>query len=138
MPTDYENRRTNLRRLIEQWGGPSTLSAKLGYSNASFLVQMAGPNPIREVSEKTARRIEKKLDLHQGFLDSRPEKVEAVDISIKLVTDVVRVVAQACQDAGLKLSPTKFADLVSLVYEDAAQHGKLRGDFLKSIIQLAK
>lgn len=41
MPNDYTNRRENLRKLIEQWGGSSTLATKLGYSNASFLVQMA-------------------------------------------------------------------------------------------------
>lgn len=29
----YDNRRENLRRLIEQWGGPSALGAKLGYAD---------------------------------------------------------------------------------------------------------
>ena len=72
MPTVYEYRRENLRRLIEQWHGPGALGAKLGYSNASFLVQMCGPNPTREISERTARKGERTLDLPVWWLDGEP------------------------------------------------------------------
>lgn len=137
MPNEYTNRRDNLRKLIEQWGGPSSLSSKLGYSNASFLVQMAGPNPIREISERTARKIERALDLPSGFLDGKaPESVPKV--STELLTVVVRFVGQVCQDAGIKVTPAKFADIVSVVYADADKSGGLREDFARSIVQLAK
>lgn len=138
MTSEFTHRRENLRRLIEQWGGPSSLAAKLGYTNASFLVQMAGPHPIREVSEKTARKIEKTLDLPAGYLDGRPERGAAPKVSTELITKVVRVVGDACQDAGVKLTPAKFADLVAVVYQDAEQAGDVRGGFVKSLIQLTK
>lgn len=63
MVTVYDVRRTNLRRLMQQWGGPTALAAHLGHSNGSYLAQLAGPNPKREVGERTARQIEAKLGL---------------------------------------------------------------------------
>lgn len=62
----FKQRRENLRKLVKEWSGPNNLAAKLGYTNASYLVQMVGPNPIREVSEKTARKIETALGLSAG------------------------------------------------------------------------
>lgn len=137
MTTEYNNRRENLRRLIEQWDGPSNLAAKLGYSNASFLVQMAGPHPIRDVSERTARKIESKLDLPRGYLDKKPTGGKP-EVSTELVSTVVRYVGQACQDAGVRLTPEKFADVVAVLYQDAVENGKLREAFAKQIIQLSK
>lgn len=137
MTTEYLNRRENLRRLIEQWDGPSNLAIKLGYSNASFLVQMAGPNPIRDVSERTARKIETKLDLPRGYLDKKPTNTNT-EVSTELVTSVVRYVAQACSDAGVRLTPEKLADVVTVIYQDAVDNGKIREAFAKQIIQLSK
>jgi hypothetical protein len=57
----YRTRRTNLRALAAQWGGPTSLAKKLGHSNGSYLAQLIGPNPSREVSEKTAREIERNM-----------------------------------------------------------------------------
>lgn len=61
-------RRNNLRRLAEQHGA-LVLSERLGYASASFLSQMIGPNPSRDVSERTARSIEHTLDLEPGWMD---------------------------------------------------------------------
>jgi hypothetical protein len=61
-------RRTNLRNIVTQWGGPSNLARKLGYNNPSYLVQMVGPKPTRDVTEKTAVKIETALGLQQGAL----------------------------------------------------------------------
>lgn len=135
-----ENRRANLRLLIQQWDGPGNLAAKLGYTNASFLVQMAGPNPTREVTEKTARSFEKKLDLPAGWLDRPPAKSKpsAAAVDTTLVVDVIRLVGHEVEDSGVVLSPSKFADLVALVYADAAQAGSVRAEFVKQLIQLAR
>lgn len=133
----YANRRENLRRLIEQWGGPSTLAQKLGYSNASFVVQMAGPNPIRDVSEKTARKIEKQLGLPEGSLDQKAVK-SAPKVKLTLLQSVVEYAAQQCQVAGVTLTHAKFANLVTMIYQDAEQHGGIREVFAKSLIELSK
>ena len=66
-------RRDNLRRLIQQHDGPAALARRLGYKNAAFLVQMAGPHPSRPVTERTARGFEEKLKLPSGWLDAAPD-----------------------------------------------------------------
>jgi hypothetical protein len=67
----YETRRENLRLLIgSRADGVKQLAQELGYSGQSFLSQMAGPNPVRNVSETTARAIEQKLGLPAGWLDT--------------------------------------------------------------------
>lgn len=63
-------RLSNLRALIEQHQGPNNLAAAVGYTNASFLVQMAGPHPTRPITERTARKIEAALSLPPMWLDS--------------------------------------------------------------------
>ena len=73
MKSVFDIRRDNLRKLMEQWGGPTSLSQKLGHSNASYMAQLAGPRPTREVSEKTARDVERKLGLSSGWMD-KPHK----------------------------------------------------------------
>lgn len=41
--TVNETRRNNLRAIIEKQGGVSKLARQMGYTNPSFLSQMAGP-----------------------------------------------------------------------------------------------
>jgi hypothetical protein len=134
----YDNRRENLRRLVEQWGGPSALGAKLGYSNASFIVQMAGPHPSREISERTARKIEASLDLPAAWLDAQPDKAKSPSVDTSAVAGIIRLVGQMVEETGLKLANAKFADLVALAYEDAQDHGSPRPDFIKRVVQLLK
>lgn len=136
----FEYRRANLRNLIEKWHGPLTLSKKLGYSNASFLVQMCGPNPTREVTEKTARKIEDVLGLPAGWLDDTPghnERAAAVDMS--LVSMAIRSVMQTADEERIQLSPTKLGDIVAFVYRDAESNDNIvRPEYVKQILQLAK
>lgn len=142
MRNDIEHRRINLRELIEQWGGPGALGEKLGYQKGSFLVQMAGPHPTREVSERTARKIEATLGLPKGWMDEPHDgdRQAASAVSIDVVADTIRMVGQACEDSGLKLTPSKFADLVAMVYVDAmeAGAGKPRQSYALRLIQLVK
>lgn len=141
MSDTYQNRRQVLRKLIAQWEGPGALARKLGYRNSSFLIQMAGPNPTREVTEKTARQIERRLDLPLGFMDGEP--AAAADppppVDLTLVTECVRLVGQTCEDVGLRLSPSKFADLVALVYSDCME-SRLppRPGYVRKLLQLMK
>lgn len=81
-----EIRRINLRKMMESEGALK-LAGRLGYRQSSFLSQMAGPNPTREITEKTARAYEKQLGLepvrsvqtgllamHNPFLAFRPRR----------------------------------------------------------------
>lgn len=69
MRTVFDQRRDNLRELARTWGGPTSLAKKLGHTNGSYLAQLAGPHPTREISEKVAREMERKLGLPLGWLD---------------------------------------------------------------------
>ncbi|OOG56144.1 hypothetical protein [Polaromonas sp. C04] len=151
---DY--RRQNLRNLISDSGGPATLAQRLGYSNASFLVQMTGPNPNRDVSEGNAREYEVKLGLPNGELD-KPVEIPAGSIaprqrqrrrpspgmppafSVEAATDIVRMVSQECDAEGVNLPMSKFADLVVMVFTDSAEHDNMaRLDHVRQLVRLLK
>lgn len=130
--------------------GANQLARDLGYTNASFLSQMAGPNPIRGVTEKTARRFETALGLPQGALDvplvlepasglpatpSSPSQGANVD----LTADVIRLVGRLFDEEGVDLSVSRFADVVALAVMDAVEHeNHARPDHVRSLVRLVK
>jgi len=66
----YETRVENLRRVVEMTeGGAGAVAEAMGYRHQSFISQMAGANPIRRISEKTARAIEEAMGLTSGWMD---------------------------------------------------------------------
>lgn len=64
----HKIRKFNLRLLIDKHGA-TELAAMLGHSNGSYLSQIAGPNPIRPISERLARKIEGIMRLPEGWMD---------------------------------------------------------------------
>lgn len=155
-----DNRRENLRSLMKQHG-PLPLSEKLGYANSSFLVQMAGPNPSRPVSEKNARKFELALGLAAGALDEAPgafaQRIGTavtmsapptplptltdsvpVDQVVPMVLDVLSLVRQVSGDEQVSLPEPKFNDLVAMAFRDSLEHGGPRQDFVRSILRLVK
>lgn len=136
MATIYDVRRTNLRRLMQQWGGPTALAAHLGHSNGSYLAQLAGPNPKREVGERTARQIEIKLGLPHGFMDEAQAEPQPLDEAA--LANCLRAVSTAVEDAGLKVSPEKFADVVGLAYDSAKTVGAVDERFIQRLVRLLK
>lgn len=68
-------RRANLRRLAGAHGS-GVLAQRLGYTTGSYISQMIGPNPVRPVTERTARVIEQVLGLEPGWLDLDLEVLE--------------------------------------------------------------
>lgn len=135
-------RRTNLRTLIEQHGGVSRLSEKLGYSSPSFLVQQAGPNPSREVTEKSARRFEQKLGLPTGTLDQDPAQAQQASVAINtgVISDVIRLVGTLMAREQVPVpAPERFADLLALAVTDTLEHGGVpRESHIRSVVRLLK
>lgn len=146
-----ELRRSKLRHLMKLHG-TGKLANMLGYSQPSFISQMAGPNPTRELTEKTARRFEQQLNLAPGFFDEPFPMVEEDDVpappapaaqpapgDTALVAEVIRLVGSISAGEAVTLPPMKFADVVALAYVDAAEHGgKPREDHIKQIVRLLK
>lgn len=63
-----EQRRANLRTLAKActW---AALARRLGYESSTFLIHQAGPNPSRNVTETTARKIEAAFGMAVGSFD---------------------------------------------------------------------
>lgn len=154
------NRRENMRRLIAD-RGLKPLAAALGYKNSSYLVQMCGPHPIRPVSEANARRYEEALGLAAGTLDLDPsldpgrpasDAWDGTDRRAKpaaspvvagtdtpVIAEVVRVTTQMIGEAGLTMTPERFANMVTLVLADAREHGDhARPEFIKGLVEIVK
>lgn len=153
--SDY--RRENFRRFTEQNGGPTAVAKRLGYTNASYVVQMIGPNPLRTVTERTARRVEAEYGLPAGELDKpvapiplakapepattppEPASVASGNLTNLQVGQLVLLVGKICENEGANLSTGKFADLVALTLSDAAEHnGQVREDLVKTLVHLAR
>ncbi|CUI38514.1 NUMOD4 motif [Achromobacter xylosoxidans] len=64
----YTARLTHLRKIAENEGGQDALARRLGVSQPC-ISQLIGKNPERNISERTARRIERLLQLPIGSLD---------------------------------------------------------------------
>lgn len=137
MRSVYEQRRENLRALMHTWGGPTSLAKKLGHSNGSYLAQLAGPNPSREVSEKVAREMEAKLGLPLGWLDQEhPGHGRQLDDAT--LSECVRAVATALRDVGHKTTPDQMADLTALVYEHTKLTGRVDEAFINKLVRLTR
>lgn len=138
MATIYEVRRDNLRKYIEEHGGPTSVARALGLSGPSYLSQLTTANRYRYVSEKTAREYETKLGLPEGWFDvprdergrplapaahprpravqETPPPVESTDIAVRCARAVFEALA------GQTIPAAKFDTLLHLVIEEA--HGK--------------
>lgn len=136
-------RLTNGRQAIERAGGVGQVAKKMGYSNPSFLVQMFGPNPNRVPSEKTMRKMEKALALANGSLDGQPipalPPVGTSAIDAVQLGNIIRLVGKLAEEEAVRLSPDRFATLVSMTYDEATEHGgQLRETRIRQVVQLLR
>lgn len=131
----FDIRRTNLRQLVKQWGGPSSLARKLGHSNGSYLAQLAGPRPSKEVTEKQARSIEQRLDLPAGWLDRKNPTLRSEPDTAAIV-EIVACVHDAA--GGTKLARDKFAEIVQLAYEYAQHTGHVDQQVVSRLVKLTQ
>jgi hypothetical protein len=138
MKSVYQTRRENLRKLMHEWGGPTSLAKKLGHTNGSYLAQLAGPHPSREVSEKVAREIEAKLALPANWLDTDHNGDSPRQLDDETLGACVRAVAAAVRDAKLQPTPDTMADLVALTYEHTKLRGQVEEPFVNKIVRLIR
>lgn len=138
-PTENERRRReNLRTLLSvgKWRSATELARALGVTKGT-LSQLIGANPLRTISERTAREYEGRLGLPEGVLDmmpvrpspapdsprvamsQQPEPVLPPDAATQILDDVMRVVAEA----GANLPPEKFRAAVMLLYRLTVRAG---------------
>lgn len=135
------NRLANGRAAIAKAGGVAAVARKMGYRNASYLVQIFGPNPTRQPTEKRCRQIEDALGLPTGSLD--------MDVATALPTPttkpldqsdlahVIALVGKIAHEESVAIDPERFAGLVALAYEDAAA-GSVSEARLRHVVQLLR
>jgi len=140
----------NTRLAIERAGGVNKVAELLGYANASYLSQMFGPNPTRVPSEKIVQRMEKTLGLAEGELDRPlaavvPSKVSHSDshpvsqIDSEQLSRMIALATKIIEEEKVQLSRDRFASLVSLAYEESAEHaGRPSESKLRQVVRLLK
>ena len=133
-----EVRRANLKVLIAQWGGPTSLAKKLGLSGPSYLSQLL--SGLRPITEKCARKYESALDLPPAWMDEEHDESKAKPAAVdsRLVTTVIKMVGAALEEAKAQVAPTKFSDLVAMAYEEALRYGQPSEEFIKRLIKLIR
>ncbi|MEO6277198.1 hypothetical protein [Roseateles sp.] len=131
-------RRDNVRALVKANGGNTAVAKRLGHQNGSFLSQQIGPNPIRDVTEKTARAIEEEFNLAAGSLDRPPESASA-GLSLELVSAAIKLIGQVFEHESVNVQPAKFSEVVVMVLADSLEHGgMLREAHVRALARLLK
>lgn len=142
-------RQRNLKLLIEQWGGAGGLSAKLGYSNASYISHLTTGH--RPITEKTARKIETVLGLPLSWMDadhatrptSRRNNADVLSAGTKIDTElfsrVTAGVISVLEERETKLDVRKFEKIVTVLYKCAVGSGDaLDAGFINDLVDLAE
>lgn len=127
----FQNRRGNLRALIVQHEGATNVAKLLGYSSPSYLSQMVGPNPTRQITEKVARQIERKMILPDGWMDKKPTNFQ-VKVNDQQIGELVLLIGQILKDNGVSVAPEQFATLVTLAHE----RGEIDENYIRRLIHL--
>ena len=133
-----QTRRENLRRVVKQFGGPTATAKLLGHANGTFLPQLIGPNPGRDISERVARDIEDKLSLPLGSLDNE-QTLEFDQTSDHVLSQAMTLLLEELGPAAiLKINEQKFADLCVAVLCQYREAGRITPSFIQRIVRLAQ
>jgi hypothetical protein len=114
----------------------NNLARKLGLTKGAYISQLLTDPPLRSLSEKTARKWEKRLGLSDGWLDGRQEASRAFDAL--LLEHVLAVVFDSLKAAKLELRPAQLSELVVMQYTDAVALGRLDEERVRKLVKLLK
>lgn len=150
----YDTRRENLRILFKRHGGKTKVALKLGHANASYMSQLAGPNPTKKISEDVARDIEKKLELEEGCMDvpgmgrvaaitKVPEAQEPPaeyaapsESSRQRLIDATAVVLDVTNRAPNALPPSKIGELIALAFFTHRGDGTIDKTLIEEVVRV--
>jgi hypothetical protein len=135
-----EIRKQNLRKLINDYEGMNKLASELGLSRGAYLSQLLMEKPIRTISEKTARKWERKLELDEGWFDiSHQPGISATPaIDANLLEKVILAMLEALENARVKLPAAQLAELLTMQCSDAFAIGHVDTDRIEKIARLLK
>ena len=138
-----EERLINGRRAIDLAGGVSKVAAEMGYANASFLVQIFGPNPTRAPSDKMMRKLERTLGLPERSLDAPAApplpSATSVPLNTAQLARGIQLVSQISDEEAVRLGSDRLASIIAMGYEDAAENdGQPRESRLRQVVRLLR
>lgn len=144
MKSTQEVRRERLRKLIAERGGSLVVAKELGYKNPSFLVQMTSDNQSRNITEKTVRKFEERLNLPLGWFDSEEDAkpsarpaMKKPDLNENALGDVVVKISSILTGENISLPPVVIADITVLAYEHALSTGRVDEEYIRRIISIS-
>ena len=140
MATMIEIRRENLRRLLESVSS-TEVARQAGYSGPSYISQMAGPNPTKDITEKSARRLETGLGLPAYWMDREQDSYGAGALPIshavqespppayhsttvvdsERFTDCAYLLMDVLTKCNVKLPRKKFSVVVGMMLDSSDQ-----------------
>ncbi len=135
MTDTKEIRRQQLRRLVTEHKGMNNLARKLGLRKGAYISQLLTSHPNRHLSEKTARKWERALQLPDGRFDAVPA---VPPININLLAQALEDVLEALEAAPMTLSPKQLADLVSQQYSNVVRRSKANRTRIRKLVGNAK
>ncbi len=114
-----EIRRKNLRTLVMQYGDQKGLAEAADVS-PNQLNHLIGPNPIRNLGEKLARKIEANLGLQEGYLDHVDTSAETVLNNIFSNQDSIIPIVDIVIKDGVPIVKSRESSLGSALKTDWA------------------
>ena len=131
-----EIRRANLKRLVDQYGA-TEIAKRCGHGSVSFISQMLAGG--KAVGEKAARKIEQGMGLPPLALDAEPGKsIPFAGTDKGLIAESIRALGEELEAHKINVSSAKFAELVALVYEQAAHAGSVDREHIRRLLKLLK
>lgn len=136
----FELRRQNLARLLKESGAKTALAVKLDMTPAQISHWLRNPKQesARLIHEESARAIEKVIGLAPGELDRDPDTPRPAaqrPVNADLLTETTRFVLSESR-AGKNTPLEKVADIVTLAYAHAVEHGRLDEAYVRQLIRL--
>lgn len=157
-------RRANVRKLFTLRSA-SDVSRKLGYKTTSFMSQIAGPAPTREVTDKTARAMEVAYGYPRGAMDKEDWSPMLADAAqpaagahesptqsspqsdspnrsatmspADTVKEAILLVSRLTAQHGVTLPAEKVADITAMGFADALEHGGVpREAYILALVKL--
>lgn len=134
-----ERRRANLKRVVEELGGPTAVAKRLKLSGPSWLAQIMSGH--RAFTEKTARKFEKGLGLRQGSLDldshyAESAKPTTVNREVPQVMETINVIQSLLTARNQTLTQVKFGQVVDTVFSHVIKTGKVDPVLVEKILDL--
>lgn len=133
-----EARRKNLRIVVEQFGGAAATAKLLGHANRTFLPQLIGPNPRRDISERLARSIEEKLGLQLGALDIFNEAESAEGLLAELHEAFLSLLNELGPVGLRTITEQQFADLCAALLAQHREAGRVSASFIQRLVRLTR